>query len=239
MAKFRIVMVEPEYEMNLGYAARLMKNFSQKPLYLVNSRCHIGFTARMHAKHAQDVIEKAKFCKSLGEAVKGCAFVVGTSGIVKRHRQALRHPMELESFRKKIENGEVGGEIALLFGREGIGLGEEEIKKCDLLITIPTSAKYPVMNLTHSMAVVLYALCSQEKKVKKTSASSDAKERAYLKKVIGRLVDSCAPHVRNPTKTKTAFMRVLGRAVPDETEVRAMLGVLAMIEKKINKKEGS
>jgi tRNA/rRNA methyltransferase len=141
----------------------------------------------------------------------------------------------LEEFRKKIISGGVSGEIAILFGREGIGLSEGEIRACDLLITIPTSARYPVMNLSHSLAVALYALCAQERRIRNSSAASDAKERAYLKKTFEKLVDYCSGNLRNPQKTKTAFARVMGRAVPDETEVRAMLAVLAQIEKKLRK----
>ena len=36
----------------------------------------------------------------------------------------------------------VNGNIALLFGREGDGLNNQEIEQCDILVTIPTSDEY-------------------------------------------------------------------------------------------------
>ncbi|MFH1306290.1 MAG: RNA methyltransferase [Candidatus Micrarchaeota archaeon] len=236
MAKFRFVLVEPEYEANLGAAARLMKNFGQKQMYLVNPDCYIGFTAKMHAKHALNILKKAKICKSVKEAVKGCSMVVGTTGIMRRHKNVLRHPLTSEQFRKKIEGKEIKGEIAVLFGREGIGLNEKEIESCDLLITIPTSAKYTVMNITHAMAIVLYVLCAQEKRVRKVSKRSDAGERKQLIKTIEELVGRYEGKLRNVRKAKIAFKRVIGRAVPDEVEVRAMLSVLKHVQKELKEK---
>ncbi|MDE1798339.1 MAG: RNA methyltransferase, partial [Candidatus Micrarchaeota archaeon] len=167
MQKYRIVLVEPEYELNLGAAARLMRNFGLAPLYLVRPGASIGFTAKMHAKHAADLLEGAVVCKTLDKALGGCSQVVGTTGVLRRHRHALRHPLMLEEFRKmQAEKKPDAKPIAILFGREGIGLSEAEISRCDVLITVPTTAKYPVMNLSHALGVVLYALCAQEKKVK-------------------------------------------------------------------------
>lgn len=48
----------------------------------------------------------------------------------------------------------VNGNIALLFGREGDGLNNQEIEQCDILVTIPTSDEYPIMNITHAAAII-------------------------------------------------------------------------------------
>ncbi|PIT84035.1 rRNA methyltransferase [Candidatus Micrarchaeota archaeon CG10_big_fil_rev_8_21_14_0_10_45_29] len=228
MPKFRFVLIEPEYEMNLGAAARLMKNFSQKPLYLVNPDCHIGFTARMHSKHAFDILKKAKICKNIEEAVKGCEMVVGTSGILHRHKQVLRHPITIREFKEKATS--VKGEVAILFGREGIGLRKEEIEKCDLLITIPTSKKYPIMNLSHAMAIVLYELCASRKRAATAGERENEGERRHLLKIFDSLVEG-AEKMKKPKKAKIAFRRILARAMADELEVRALLAAFSRIEK--------
>ena len=46
--------------------------------------------------------------------------------------------------------------IALIFGREGDGLYNKEIKKFDMMVTIPSSTKYSTLNLSHSVGIVLY-----------------------------------------------------------------------------------
>lgn len=232
MTKFRIILIQPEYEMNLGAIARLMKNFGQTPLYMVRPDVHFGFTANMHAKHAKDVLKKAKICHDLKEATKGCSMVVGTTGITGRHADALRHPMTLQQFAEKIPKTK--NEVAILFGREGVGLRDFEIRECDLLITIPTSKRYPVMNLSHSVAVVLYELTARERRLRRPGTIADAKEAEYLKKTIERLVDRHEIRLSNPTRVKTAFRRVIGRSIPDDTEVKAMLSLLKILEKNQN-----
>lgn len=235
--KFRFILVGPEYELNLGAAARLMRNFGQSPLYLVKPNCLIGFTARMHAKHAAGILEKAVVCKSLEEAVAGCTMVVGTTGVIRRHRDALRHPLSLEEFGQRMAGQKTDPRhpVAILFGREGNGLAEDEIARCDVLITIPTQKRYPVMNLSHAMAVVLYALRAPGRKTR-ALAPADAHEAAYLRKTTDALTDRFAARLRNPKKTKLAFRRVLGRALPDEVETRALLSVLQQALRGLQKK---
>ncbi len=223
---FRIILVGTEYELNLGAIARLMANFGQSPLYLVNPQCEIGFTARMHAKHATKILEKAKICSSIAEAAKGCSFVIGTTGVLRRHRKALRHPLPLEHLRARLAENNTPGPIAVLFGPEGNGLGEEDIKRCDVLVSVPTDPHYAVMNLSHAVAVVLYALVAQEKRMKSVRVPADPHELGFLKKAFDQLAGRYSHRLNDPAKTKLAFQRVLGRAVPDEVEVRAMLAVV-------------
>ncbi len=226
--RFRIVLVEPEYELNLGAAARLMRNFGQSPLYMVRPSASMGFTARMHAKHAAGVLDNAVVCQTLEEAVRGCSQVVGTTGILRRHKEALRHPLTLEEYREKIGGGKSDSAhpIAILFGREGIGLSEAEISRCDVLITIPTSKKYPVMNLSHALGVVLYALAAQDRKQRPPGPAGKASERKYLLRTFDALTARYAHNLRHPDMTKLAFKRIIGRAVPDEAETRGVLTVL-------------
>ncbi len=226
MASFRVVLVEPEYERNVGAAARLMKNFDAGRLYIVNPKCSLGFSAKMHAKHAADVLEGAKICKSIAEACKGCSAVAGTTGVLRRHKKLLRNPITLEEFSQNAKKGRLSGVVAILFGREGIGLSAREITRCDLLVSIPTSVKYPVMNLSHALAVVLYSLYAQGKEIPKIKPPAAGGEMAALIGAFERLSERQKAHLRNLEKTKLAFRTVIGRAMPDEVEVRCMLGVI-------------
>ena len=246
MQKFRFILVEPEYEMNLGAAARLLANFGQKQMHLVKPDCIIGFTANMHAKHAKNLLKNAKIYANLKEAVRGCSMVVGTTGISARHKDAIRHPLELGEFAVRVakwKNAGKGrgkkkpgkdaqlqplhksnGEIAILFGRDGIGLSEKEIGMCDLLITIPTSKGYPVLNLTHAMAIVLYELVAR-KKIIESENKVTKNEMDYLKRLSYGIIDG-SPEIKNKQKVKNAVKRVFSRAMPDEIEARALIMML-------------
>ena len=48
--------------------------------------------------------------------------------------------------------------IALIFGREDIGLLQDELARCDILVHVPTSDIYPILNLSHAATIVMYEL---------------------------------------------------------------------------------
>jgi len=189
MAKFRFILVEPLYEANLGAAARLLANFGQKQMHLVNPDCHLGFTATMHAKHAKNLLKKAKIYKNIKSAIKGCSLIVGTTGVKVRNKTTVRHPLSIKKFSQYLQEQRIKGEVAILFGREGIGLNEDEIAMCDLLVTIPTDKKYPILNLTHAIAIVLYELTARSRQIRHTKKLPAKNEFAYLKNLISKLVN--------------------------------------------------
>ena len=54
--KFKIIIVQPRYQINLGYIARVSKNFGIKQLFFVKPRTKIGHRAIMFSKHARDLL---------------------------------------------------------------------------------------------------------------------------------------------------------------------------------------
>ena len=122
MGRFRIILIEPEYELNVGAVARAMKNFGFSDLVFVRPKCNPkGFDAVKYAKHAKELLESARTARSLSAAAKGCKFVVGTTGVLFRHwHKTFRTPVSLRDLRKKLV-GQPEGRIALVFGNEGEG----------------------------------------------------------------------------------------------------------------------
>jgi TrmH family RNA methyltransferase len=51
--------------------------------------------------------------------------------------------------------------VAILFGNEGNGLKDNDIKLCDELIHIPISSKINSFNVSITVGIVLYQLCKQ------------------------------------------------------------------------------
>ena len=233
--RFRIVLVEPEYEINLGAVARAMKNFGHSELCLVNPRCDpIGFDAIMHSKHAREILEGAKQYKSLSAATRGCKYVVGTTGVIFRHwHETIRSPISLEAFAKK-ERAAREGKIALIFGNEGVGLSEKDISACDFLITIPTSDAYPTLNLSHAVAITLYELSTY---APRAYVPSGEHEKEALIKAFSLITDEFAHELRNAKKVKVAFRRIIGKAMPTDKECAAILGVLRRALKEIDGKK--
>ena len=196
---------------------------------LVKPKAKVGKTAVMHAKHGRGLLEKARVYESIGSATRDCDFVVGTTGITKRGNQTLRSPINLEKFAKKAEG--IDGRVAILFGREGTGLTAEEILECDFLVSIPTSNSYPILNLSHALAIVLYRIS----KTKNYGFSKGAKnrEKNELVKTFGEITDAFSEQLRNPKKIKLSFRRMIGRSLITDFEASALLCVFKKANEKI------
>jgi len=232
--RFRVVLVSPEYELNVGAAARAMKNFGFSDLAIVAPKCDTkGFDAIMHSKHARDVLEGAKICKTLKEATRGCKLSVGATGIIFRHwHTTIRSPISLEAFAKKAR-AQKEGRIALVFGSEGVGLSEEDISACDFLITIPTADAYPILNLSHAVAIVLYELSTF---APRAYVPAGENEKEALIRAFSLLTDRFSDEMRNPRKVKVAFRRIIGKSMTTDKECASVLGVLRRAGREIGKK---
>ncbi|MDP3741844.1 MAG: RNA methyltransferase [Candidatus Micrarchaeota archaeon] len=228
----RVVLVEPEHSMNLGMVARAVKNFGVVELALVNPQCKIDVEAVKYAKHSKEVLENAKIYKTLKDAVKGFDLVIGTTGVVRRFTSSLKNCVPLPVLQPLVS----GKRVALVFGREGIGLNESELMQCDVVTHIPADKAHPVLNLSHSVAVVLYALYASrnEKPLFKTASVQNVE---YLENMFSQVVDKLQsdtfPKLRNPTKAKIAFKHVLGRSNVADSEMQVLMGVFSRIRRQL------
>ena len=234
MPAFVIILQEPKHEGNVGAVARCMKNFGFFDLYLVNP-CPLGVECITRAKHAKDVINNAKKFETLAEIRDELEFLVGTSGIVNlNNKHHIRNPMTPREFLGYSRN--IESRVGLLFGREDYGLFDEELSICDLLINVPTNEKYPIMNLSHAVAVVLYELASADLKIKlkgHRKASEFEKEKLFQQFI--NFLESIDYPDHKRKHTEVLFRRVLGRATPSKWEFHTMMGVFGRASKKITK----
>ncbi|MEM4390012.1 MAG: RNA methyltransferase [Candidatus Micrarchaeia archaeon] len=221
MPSFRIVLVQPTYEINLGHCARVMSNFGFEELVLVAPECDPrGFDAKKYAKHGVEVLERARVVDGFADAVRGCDLVVGTTGVLKRSPSTLRNPITPKLFAQRMRS--FAGKVALVFGREGSGLTADEIKACDFMVSIPASRRYRVLNLSHALAILLYELHALKKPRMIRLARKE--EREALEEMFGKMVNLTGPW-RGPGKIKLAFRRVLSRALITDAESAALIGV--------------
>ncbi|MBI4399518.1 RNA methyltransferase [Candidatus Micrarchaeota archaeon] len=231
--RIRVILVEPEYEINLGYIARVMANFGFGDLVIVKPKMKIGRKARMFAKHGYHVLKNAKKVNRLNEAVKDCDLIVGTSGKVNSDREALRNPLSIRMFAKKISKH--SGKIALLIGREGMGLNRREIETCDFIVTIPAYDKYPILNVSHALAILLYEIAQADRKGMLTLRKiARREEREELFKTFDSIVGSYSKGLRNADKIKLVLRRIIGRSMPTEIEIKAMLAIVKRMKNSLN-----
>ena len=152
MDNLRVVLVATRNPLNIGAAARAMKNFGFKHLRLVNPY-QVAFREARSAVHAGDILERAQEFENLADAITDCNLVVGTTSL--GHRE-LQHPLRsLEYGGRAIRKQLATARVALLFGSEKFGLSNDDLSYCHWLVRIGTQGS---MNLGQAVAVCLYEL---------------------------------------------------------------------------------
>jgi len=219
-------LVEPQYEINIGFAARCMKNFGFKELYIVNPQS-FGDLALKFSSHASDIIKSAILCSSLQEALKGIDLVIGTTSNIGNERNLRRTAIPITELRDL----DAKSNAAILFGNERTGLKNEQIDMCDILTYIPTSDEYPSMNLSHAVAVVLYELRRNEnlRTISHRIASKEDKE--MIMKFVEDLLIMTGLHGIKLKHSKLIFKRLLDRAYLTDREAKALLGTFSRMRK--------
>src|SRR6266705_3602856 len=91
---------------------------------------------------------------------------------------------------------------------------EEATADVDLLLaTIPASKSYPILNVSHAAAILLYELHAGRGSRTTTRPASGA-EKERLHEAFGALMASTDYPDHKRARTKVMFRRLLGRAVP-------------------------
>jgi len=150
-----VVLVETSHPGNLGAVARAMKVMGLRDLVLVNPKCAIDPEARARASGAVDVLDAARHCASLDEAI---ADTVLSAACTSRRRD-LPHPAFTPRQAAPDLLATAGhGPVALVFGSVTFGLSNEHLMKCRWLLNIPTNPEYASLNLGAAVQVLAYEL---------------------------------------------------------------------------------
>ena len=150
-----VVLVEPQLGENIGAAARVMANFGLSRLRLVAPRQ--GWPnpkASMMAAGADRVLDAAQLFDTATAAIADCAFVLATTA--RAHDQAkpvVGPEAAARELAPRVANGET---VAIMFGRERIGLLNEEVALADRIVTFPVNPAFASLNLAQAVAIMGY-----------------------------------------------------------------------------------
>lgn len=226
--KLGIVLVEPEYDGNIGFTARCMENFGCKDLWLVKPKAnHLSNDAIARAMKGRHILEKAKIVESLEEALENFDVSAATTARKKKGTKLFRELIALDEFAQNY--GKFSGKLAVVFGPEKNGLTNEQLKHCDVIITIPAYGKYPTFNLSHAVAIALYEISKRHFSQKIEPANR--RLRKEILKQFNELI-RVGGKVRNREDTLFAFKGFLARAVLSHKEANAILTVFSSVLKK-------
>jgi tRNA/rRNA methyltransferase len=175
--RFSFVLVRPKVAENVGAAARALKNMGFSDLRLVAPQSYSRSAAATLAVHAGDVLRGASVYPDLAQALKERTLTVGTTC----RRGAFReHAQELRQSAMALAEAVRGNQIAVIFGPEDDGLSNQELKVCQQLIVIPTSAAYQSLNLAQAVMLVAYELTMALRNVDGSVGDEAAAELAAL-----------------------------------------------------------
>lgn len=230
--KITVALLNVEHPGNLGAVCRVMKNFGLSKLLLIEPKCDKGESeAKRRAKWAGDVLEEAQIAKM--DALDRFDLVVGTTGKIGNDYNLPRSPFFPDQLAEMLSGG-VDGEVCLLFGRESDGLRNEELKRCDFVVTIPTSKKYRSMNLSHAVALLLYTITfhKREEEIAERFPLLKAPEKRALLKEITKVLDNL--HFSTPEKRETQeilWKRIVGKSMLTQREAMALFGFFKKIKR--------
>lgn len=230
MVDIAVAVVGAETPGNVGTIARGMKNFGLSELYLVDPpELDPEGEAYGFAGHArEDVLPNAREV-SFEYLVENFYTVACTATTNEDARKHVRYPF-VEPADLTDELAGVDADVCIVFGRERVGLLNEEIARLDRVCSIPASGEYPVLNLAQAATIVLYEL--RELTVEETQHPEDPHVRAEEHDIEG-LYETFSEYlhdVGHPEekigKTERLFRRLIARGQPTGREARTMRGVL-------------
>ncbi|MFH0875455.1 MAG: RNA methyltransferase [archaeon] len=236
-----VVLVEPENPGNIGAVARVMKNFDFDELILIAPKAdHLCDEAICRAKHAGDVLKKAivmpysYFEKGINSLFSDFKIVAATTSVLGSDYNIPRLPISPEALAKNIT-----AKTAIVFGREGSGLNNDEISRCSFIVTIPSSKKYPALNLSHSVSIILYEIYKLNGKNKIGSNINyiSQKEKEVILEKVELLLDSL--HFATPEKKETqreVWRSIVNKNFLTKREAFALLGFLRKLDRKKSEK---
>jgi TrmH family RNA methyltransferase len=228
-----IVLVDVKTPANIGSVARGMMNMGVSRLVLVNPPKDERGDARKLAAGAEELIERAQRFTSLEAAVADQGLVFGASRHAGKRRKNVWTPRDLSLMALPLlgEN-----KVSLVFGNEVNGLENSHLALCHGTVAIPSAERFPSLNLSHAVMVVLYEFFI---------ASLSSLPLAEIELATGGEIEHFYTHLQQTLedigfldRTQTERMmfslrQVFGRARLDPREVRTLEGILSAMERYI------
>lgn len=205
-----------------------MKCMQVPSLVLVSPKLFPHPDAVSRAAGAEDLLQCARICGNVDEAVADCVFVAGTTARDRAIGWPVAPPRAAAA---KIVEAAAGGPVALLFGRERNGLTNEEVDRCNLLIRIPTGAEYASLNLASAVQIMAYELfLAANGAWTETQTAPVAADQASLtgfyRHLERALHDLDFMKSKHSTRLMRKLVRLFNRARPTTEEVNILRGIL-------------
>jgi TrmH family RNA methyltransferase len=236
----KIVVVGIEGEINMGFIVRLCKNFNVDELAIVKPQINPwSEEVKRFAANGIDYLYsgRVKVYETLDEALKNIGISACTSGVVSIDGiDILRRAIELSEF---ADIAARYSDVAVVFGRESVGLTRDEISKCDLLVHIASNPEYPILNLSHAVSIALYVLYRSLKKPSILNKIDKVHEEQLH--ILDKYVEALASIVSSNGLQKDlfamVFKRLVRRTIVSKSEIGLLITFIRRLYNKVKKAE--
>ena len=233
----RFVLVGTSHAGNVGASARAMKVMGFRDLVLVAPRWSDVLDrdeARAMASGATDVLESARVVETLPQALDGIDCVCATAMTPRDFGPPTRAPRDaFAEFAVRSPRPRV----AFVFGSERYGLGNEDVYRCHVALSIPTAPGYGSLNLAQAVQLIAYdwreALgghAVEPRTAAPLPADAVAVEGA-LEHWRRTLVDIGFLDPATPRKLMPRLQQLMNRARPTVEEVHILRGIARAVDK--------
>jgi TrmH family RNA methyltransferase len=224
-----VAVVDAETPGNVGSIARSMKNFGLSDLLLVDppELDPEGEAYGFAGQAREDILPNATELTfdELAEQYHTVACTATTNEDPQNH---VRYPAITAADLPDHLDG-VDGDVAVVFGRERVGLSNEELAALDVICSIPADDSYPVLNLAQAATIVFYelrALTVEENQ--HPDELHELADEAAVERVHGYVedyLDAVGHPAEKRAKSARMVRRVLGRAKLTPREAQTLQGL--------------
>lgn len=231
----RIVLLQTFHPGNIGAAARAMLNMGLNDLVLVRPREFPSPEATARAGQATTLLDNARVVDELSDAIADCGWVIGTSARAREFRLPQGTP---RTWAPDILNESRHHSVAIVFGRERMGLHNDEIQQCHGHMIIPANPEYPVLNLAQALQIICYELFQAHQN--ETEATVPAPENlpeypenqaleAFYARLESALEESGFLSRDPGSKTMLRLQTLFKRARPTRKELNVLMGAVGSL----------
>jgi len=231
-SRLRFVLVETSRAGNVGSVARAMKTMGFADLVLVAPRCEDPLRdpeAVAFASGALDVLESARTVPDIGAALDGCNFAAAVSARLREFSPPVWTPRAFSAHAAQ----QADLRPALILGNERVGLPNEIVERCNVLINIPANPAYSSLNLSQAAQVLAYECRLAADGENPTQAGvgfqGEAASVAQIDGMYAHLEEALVAigflNASNPKKLMPRIKRLFARTQLETEEVNILRGI--------------
>jgi tRNA/rRNA methyltransferase len=236
--RLRFVLVETSRAGNVGSVARAMKTMGFTDLVLVAPRCPDPLQdpeAVAFASGAIDVLSGARIVGSIGEALEGCNFAAAVSARLREFSPPVQSPREFSAH----VAGQAELRPALILGNERVGLPNDIVEACNVLINIPANPDYSSLNLSQAAQVLAYecrlAATGENRTQTGIGFHGEAASLAQIEGMYAHLEEALVAigflNADNPKKLMPRLKRLFARTQLETEEVNILRGIARQMQR--------